>query len=67
MWTFTGFHAILSAENMRTKARRECMEDLELVRLRESAMELIRECGDADLLDLVVKLIVECAGEMTRV
>lgn len=35
------------------------MDNLELVRLRESAIELIRDCGDADLLDLLCKLIVE--------
>lgn len=35
------------------------MDNLELVRLRESAIELIRNCGDADLLDLLCKMLVE--------
>lgn len=40
------------------------MGNRELVLLREEVMELIRKCEDADLLDLLCKLLLECsAGE----
>ena len=35
------------------------MDEDGLTLLRESAIELVRACGDADLLDLLCKLLVE--------
>ena len=39
------------------------MENTELVLLRETAIQLIRECNDEDMLDLLCKLLLECAAE----